>query len=72
MWKSQQRLYLDPSGQVSEVPISGGTLLVAAGGELATADAERYGLLSGKQITPPENKARRGKQGKAESSEPEE
>lgn len=72
MYTSPTRLYLTPAGQVSEEPVSGGRLLVPAGGALSNAEAARYGLLGEKQVTPPENKARRGKQGKAESSEPEE
>lgn len=65
MYTSPKRLYLTPEGAVSEEPVSGGRLLVPTGGELSPREAEHYGLLPGKQFSPPENKARSGKQGKA-------
>lgn len=66
MWTSDRRLYLTPDGQVSEQPVSGGTLLVPVGGELPNAEAERYGLLGEKAATAPlANKGRKGKQDKA-------
>lgn len=44
MYISDKRLYLTPAGKVSEEPISGGSLLVPAGGELSEDDAVRHGL----------------------------
>lgn len=69
MWTSERRLYLTPDGTVSEDPVSGGSLLVPAGGELSNDDAERYGLLGSKGVKPAENKARKGKQNKTASGE---
>ena len=44
MWTSDRRLYLTPDGAVSDQPVSGGRLLVPAGGELSSEDVARYGL----------------------------
>lgn len=65
MYVSEKRLYLTPGGEVSEEPVSGGTLLVAKGGEMSNADAERYGLIEGKAEKPAGNKARKGTADKA-------
>lgn len=64
MYVSDKRLYLTPSGEVSEEPVSGGSLLCGVGGELSNADAERYGL-TGKAAKPESNKARKGVENKA-------
>lgn len=57
MYISDKRLYLTPGGEVSEEPVSGGSLLVPKGGEMSNADAEKYGLKAEKQ---PENKGLKG------------
>ena len=65
MFISPKRLYLTPTGEVSEEPVSGGSLLVAAGGELSNADAERYGLTGPQAAKPEATKARKGIENKA-------
>jgi len=65
MYISDKRLYLTPSGEVSEEPVSGGSLLVSKGGELSPADAARYGLTGAKAEKPAEDKARKGTGNKA-------
>lgn len=70
MWTSERRLYLTPDDTVSEEPVSGGSLLVPAGGELPNEEAERYGLLGSKAMKAVENKARKGKQDKTAAPEP--
>jgi len=69
MYVSDKRLYLSPSGEVSEEPVSGGSLLVGKGGEMSTAEAERYGLLPGKAEKSAENKAQKGTANKAAAAE---
>ena len=65
MFTSTKRLYLTPSGEISEEPVSGGSLLVGVGGELSNADAERYGLTGPKAAKPEATKARKGLENKA-------
>lgn len=60
MYISDRRLYLTPAGELSEEPVSGGSLLVGKGGELPLAVAERYGLTEAKAAKPSANKARKG------------
>lgn len=50
MWTSNRRLYLDKDGKVVEADDpTRQSLLVAAGGSIPLADAERYGLVT---VTP--------------------
>lgn len=50
MWTSNRRLYLDKDGKVVEAgDPTKQSLLVAAGGTIPLADAERYGLIT---VTP--------------------
>ena len=60
MYTSDKRLYLTPDGEVTEEPVSGGSLLVPAGGELSNDDAERYGLTGAKAEKSKANKGRKG------------
>ena len=69
MYISDKRLYLTPGGEVSEEPVSGGSLLIGKGGEMSNADAERYGLLPGKAEKAAENKAQKGTANKAAAAE---
>jgi hypothetical protein len=68
MYKSDRRLYLTPDGNVSEEPVTGGTLLVGEGAEIPNEVAERHGL-TGKQVAPPEDKARKEPKTKAADGE---
>lgn len=50
MWTADRRLYLDKDGKVVEADDpSRASLLVAQGGTIPLADAERYGLI---KVTP--------------------
>lgn len=66
MFISDKRLYLTPDGEVTEVPVSGGTLLVGAGCELSPAEAEKYGLVEAKAKAAGGDKARKGLENKGE------
>lgn len=58
MWTSDRRLYLDKDGKVVEADDpTRVSLLVAAGGNMPMADAERYGLTGEKAKAPVANKA---------------
>jgi len=47
IWTADRRLYLDKDGKVVEAnDPSRATLLIAAGGNMSLADAERYGLIA--------------------------
>lgn len=69
MFVSDKRLYLTRDGRVTEDAgeASGGTLLVAVGGELSTEDAQRYGLIDGAKG--PANKGRKTTENKAAEQE---
>lgn len=74
MFVSDKRLYLTRDGRVTEDAgeASGGTLLVAVGGELSTEDAQRYGLIdSAKGAKGLANKGRKATENKAAPPAPE-
>lgn len=70
LWTADRRLYLDQSGKVVEADDpTRVTLLVAEGGTIPLADAERYGLVAVepqqvKAIKPEANKSKKAPENK--------
>lgn len=63
LWTSDRRLYLDKDGKAVEADDpTRQSLLVAAGGTIPLADAERYGLV---EVTPAQVKAKAAPTNKA-------